>query len=78
MPSQPNSPHSLSPPQLTERELEVLRLQSNGHTNIEIADNLNIGVSTIKKHVQSILKKLGACNTSHALVLSIKHGFLEL
>lgn len=62
--------------ELTHRELEVLRWLSNGYTYTQIASSLYVGVSTIKKHVQNILKKLNANNTSHAVAISLKLGML--
>ena len=44
---------------LTPREVEVLRLLSQGQTNPQIARNLLFSVSTVKAHVRSILTKLG-------------------
>ena len=45
--------------ELTEREIEVLRLMSRGCSNAEIGDLLFISLGTVKKHVSSILGKLG-------------------
>lgn len=64
-------------PQLTKRELEVLQWLSDGNTYIEIASFLQVGVSTIRKHVQNILKNLNARNSSHAVCIAIKLGILE-
>ena len=50
----------LVPDGLTPKELEVLRLICEGHTNREIASKLRYSTSTIKLHVQSILAKLRA------------------
>lgn len=52
---------------LTERELEVLRLLANGATDRQIADRLVIAESTAKKHVQHILRKLRARNRAEAV-----------
>lgn len=52
-PSQPVDP-------LTEREEEVLALVARGRTNVEIAAELFIGLSTVKSHIASLMAKLGA------------------
>ncbi|MCK9910999.1 response regulator transcription factor, partial [Microbacteriaceae bacterium K1510] len=44
--------------QLTPRELEVLKLIGQGKSNQEIADELIIGIKTVKTHVSNILSKL--------------------
>ena len=55
---------------LTPREVEVLRLVAQGHSNRQIADALFISVPTVKRHLSSILGKLGvssrAAATAHA------------
>jgi LuxR family maltose regulon positive regulatory protein len=53
---------------LSERELEVLRLMAAGLSNHEIADNLIIGVGTVKSHVHSILGKLDARDRTQAVL----------
>jgi LuxR family maltose regulon positive regulatory protein len=52
---------------LTARELEVLYLLADGSTNQEIARQLVISLATAKKHVASILSKLGAENRTQAI-----------
>ena len=52
---------------LTDRELEVLRLLANGATDRQVADRLVIAESTAKKHVQHILRKLRARNRAEAV-----------
>jgi DNA-binding NarL/FixJ family response regulator len=45
--------------ELTGREAEVLELLQDGHTNSEIAEELSIGVETVRTHARSIYRKLG-------------------
>ncbi|HNP71601.1 MAG TPA: response regulator transcription factor [Kouleothrix sp.] len=51
---------------LTERERDVLRLLSDGHTNAQIAERLIVQESTVKFHVQNILQKLCVSNRTEA------------
>jgi LuxR family transcriptional regulator, maltose regulon positive regulatory protein len=55
---------------LSERELQVLRWINDGATNIEIADQLNIAVSTVKTHINNIYGKIGVKNRTQALRLA--------
>ena len=57
---------------LTPREVEVLRLLSQGQTNPQIAQNLLFSVSTVKAHVRSILNKLGVSDRTQAAVRAIE------
>ena len=57
---------------LTPREVEVLRLLSQGQTNPQIAQNLLFSVSTVKAHVRSILDKLGVSDRTQAAVRAIE------
>jgi LuxR family maltose regulon positive regulatory protein len=52
---------------LTPRELEVLHLLAKGATNREIADQLVISLTTVKKHIGSLFLKLAAENRTHAV-----------
>ena len=45
--------------QITERELDVIKLMARGESNREIADDLFVGEATVKTHVGRILAKLG-------------------
>jgi len=62
---------------LTTREMEVLRLLANGLTNIEIAEVLVVSHATIKFHVSSILKKLGATTRTEAVAIAIRHKLID-
>jgi DNA-binding NarL/FixJ family response regulator len=59
---------------LTPREVEVLKLLSQGQTNPQIARNLLFSVSTVKAHVRSILNKLGVSDRTQAAVRAIEFG----
>jgi DNA-binding NarL/FixJ family response regulator len=64
---QANGPSLEVTSNLTDRELEVLRLLANGATDRQIAERLVIAESTAKKHVQHILRKLRARNRAEAV-----------
>lgn len=64
--------------ELTNRELEVLRLMATGNRNKEIAAALNITEDTIKFHVKSILSKLGVNDRTHAVTIALKRGIIHL
>lgn len=59
---------------LTAREVEVLRQLAQGHSNQQIAHNLFITVSTVKKHVRQIISKLGVSDRTQAAILAIESG----
>jgi two-component system response regulator DevR len=60
---------------LTPSEKAVLKLIDQGHTQCQIQNILRITVSTIKKHVNKILKKLGMKTSKEAADKANKHGF---
>jgi two-component system, NarL family, response regulator len=68
----------MSQPQLSDRELEVLRLMSAGKTNPEMCDELCISESTIKFHINNIFTKLGVSDRTQAVVIAIKRGITNL
>jgi DNA-binding NarL/FixJ family response regulator len=61
---------------LTPREVEVLRLFSQGQTNPQIAQNLLVSRGTVKIHVQHIISKLGVSYRTQAAVRAIEAGLL--
>jgi NarL family two-component system response regulator LiaR len=63
---------------LTEREMEVLRLVAHGRTNLEIATELVIGEETVKTHVGNILAKLHMAHRTQAVVRALKEGLISL
>lgn len=62
--------------QLTAREHEVLRLLGQGMSNKRIARLLSISERTVKFHVSSLLRKLGASNRTQALSLAVQRGLV--
>ncbi len=58
---------------LTARELEVLKLIGEGKTNQEIAEELFIGIKTVKTHVSNVLSKLGVEDRTKAAVYAHRH-----
>ncbi|MEH1771218.1 response regulator transcription factor [Nostoc sp.] len=68
----------MSNPELTERELEVLRLMAQGMGNQEIGTALIIGESTVKSHVNRILSKLGVIDRTQAVITAVKRGIVSL
>ena len=69
--------HSTDDP-LTPAEIAVLRLIAAGNANKQIADQLSVTEETVKGRVKSILSKLGAHDRTHAAMIGIKRGIIEL
>jgi DNA-binding NarL/FixJ family response regulator len=63
---------------ITTRELEVLRLVAKGNSNKVIASDLNISEHTVKNHLKSILSKLNASDRTHAVMIALQRGFLDM
>lgn len=63
---------------LTEREVEVLRAVAAGKSNKVIAAELDISEGTVKTHMRSILPKLEASDRTHAVMIALKRGILDL
>lgn len=65
------------PLNLTQRELEVLRLVAAGNTNQRIALELHISEKTIEKYIESILRKLGVGSRVEAAVYAVRNNLLD-
>lgn len=63
---------------LTDREREVLNLLAQGSQNSTVADQLFLSVNTVRKHVQSILSKLGAHSKLEAVAVAVREGIIDL
>ncbi|MCR8657776.1 response regulator [Paenibacillus endoradicis] len=62
---------------LTEREMDVLKSVARGLSNQEIADELFIGVKTVKFHITNIFNKLDVEDRTQAAIYAHKHGVAE-
>ena len=67
---------SLTYADLTNREVEVLRLVAEGYTNREVADSLVIGAATVKRHLDNVFVKLGVSSRTAAAAVAIRSGLL--
>lgn len=63
---------------LTPAEVIVLRLIAAGSANKEIADQLHVTEDTVKGRVKSILSKLDANDRTHAAIIGLRKGIIEL
>ncbi len=63
---------------LTKREIEVLKLITEGLFNKEIAYKLNISERTVKNHVSNIFKKINASDRTQAAVFAIRNGLVDV
>lgn len=63
-------------PELTDRELDVLRLVAGGYSNRQIAEALFLAEGTVKNHVSAILTKLGTRDRTNAVVRALHEGLL--
>ena len=63
---------------LTPGELEVLKLIAAGNANKQIAAQLNVTEETVKGRVKNILAKLGANDRTHAAMIGLKRGFIDV
>ena len=63
---------------LTPRETETLKYVAEGYSNKQIAHSLGISEQTIKNHVTSILDKLDANDRTHAVVLALRQGWIDI
>ncbi|HUV92970.1 MAG TPA: response regulator transcription factor [Anaerolineales bacterium] len=63
---------------LSERELEVLKLLAGGLTNAEIAESLYLTKGTVRNYVSSILAKLDVEDRTQAAILAMRHGLVDM
>lgn len=63
---------------LSNREIEVLSLIVKGYLNKEIADQLNIGLTTVITHRKNIMEKLGVHSVSALTIYAVIHGYVSI
>lgn len=64
--------------ELSDREVQVLKLLAEGLYNKEIAFQLNISEKTVKNHVSNIFKKIGVSDRTQAAIYAIKYNYVEV
>lgn len=67
--------HTKAIESLTDRERDVFRLVAKGRSNREIADELFVGIETVKSHVGSLLLKLDVRDRTQAVIVAYESGF---
>jgi two-component system response regulator NreC len=68
---------SALPDDLTEREVEVLRLIALGHTNAEVGEQLHLSVRTVESHRAHIQQKLRRTTRAELVRYALEHGLVE-
>lgn len=63
---------------ITYRELRILTLAAQGYGNKEIAEALGLAYQTVKNNFHRLMKKLGAKNNAHALLLAMQSGMISI
>lgn len=63
---------------ITYREMHILMMAAQGFNNKEIAEALGIAYQTVKNNFHKLMKKLGAKNNAHALLLAMQSGMIAI
>lgn len=69
-----SSPDSKIAEELSDRELDVLKLLARGLTNADIAERLFLSEGTVRNYVSAILAKLDVADRTQAAILALRHG----
>lgn len=69
-----SSPQSTIAQDLTERELDVLRLLADGLSNTDIAERLHLSKGTVQNYVSNIFTKLDVTDRTQAAIIALRHG----
>jgi len=63
---------------LTDREMEVLRLAAQGHSNKQIAWQLELSPRTVQTHLGNVFEKLGVASRTEAVIAALRRGWLDI
>lgn len=74
----PPAPKAQQQKLLTDREIEVMALITQGYINKEIADRLNIGLTTVITHRKNIMEKLNLKSVSALTIYAVMHGYVDI
>ena len=74
----PPMPKVLQQKVLSDREIEVMNLIVQGFINKEIAEQLNIDLSTVVTHRRNIMEKLGVKSVSALTIYAVTHGYVDI
>ena len=72
------NPQLIDADPMTDRELEVLALVAEGHSNKLISSALGISERTVKNHLTATMSKLRASDRTHAVVTAVRLGWLDI
>lgn len=64
--------------ELSEREMEIIHLVTQGHSSALIADQLHVSIHTVNSHRKNILKKLGLKSPTELIIYAVKQGWVNL
>jgi DNA-binding NarL/FixJ family response regulator len=67
----------MRPAGLSKREVEVLRLISEGNSNQEIGERLFVSPNTVAAHIRNILEKTNSANRAEAAAFAVRHGLVD-
>jgi DNA-binding NarL/FixJ family response regulator len=72
------APRRAWPAELTDREVDVLRLAARGLSNKEIASRLVVSARTVQHHLAHVYDKIGRRTRAGAALFAMEHGLVEL
>jgi len=72
------APAGVESDQLSEREMEVLKLAAQGMTNMEIANDIDLSVRTIQGHLGNIFSKMQVGSRTEAVIQALQRGWFTL